>query len=739
MIKFIGFCLVLWFLVSLFRKKPSKRSKQSQGQSDYEGDVKISIRYGDFDDDFTETQSDADCWVEPGRTVKVKGRTIDGGMIYLGDGLGSVSGYGPEPALINPGLKVAADVSCANSYNLHYWPSYHTISAHGRSAYLNWLSSGRRDPDAYIGYVFLFYYGLERQVLHAKCSEETLLAIKGEVRELHVVYGENRSFRGYSECFLGLLDCLAGDYAHVPQINPTKLARGMYPASFKVALGTCVAEKKPIPWKLALEWVLRDYETRLRVPAKRCPNEFAEFFRVLYERKYGAGMVVPPNKKKVQLSYHPASSGLRQYSAMLDIPDPSELKRPRATLRKIVEESMSGLDAFSRLKGKDQKAAQGMAGLALLPHDLVQPRAAEGLKELRQFCDNAMRGGAMGKGAASDLIDLWPTKTPGKMNRAEAKQVMGLMARVGVGVEPDPRFGGRTPVAGDDLVLFKLPEGDEVEPGTGFQQALALVHLSGLVAAADGEVSPEERKALEDHLAASLGLSKLETLRLSAFFEWIVGRSPSLAGMKAKMSGLGSAQREKVADFLIGVAGADGTISPDEVKILERIYKTIGLDAGDVQTRIHRFLANGNVQPVTVRPADKRERDFIIPARPEQDVEGIVRLDPAKLQAKRDQTKEVSDILQDVFVDDEPEEELVVESEGLVGFDGQHRQLLVALSQQEEWERDAYNALAEKFGLMPSGALEALNDIALENFDDDVLFDEECVVVNKEVVEEMLA
>ena len=45
-----------------------------------------------------------------------------------------------------------------------YWPSYSEISSAARTAYVDWLASGRR-PGAHIGYVFLFFYGIERRVL----------------------------------------------------------------------------------------------------------------------------------------------------------------------------------------------------------------------------------------------------------------------------------------------------------------------------------------------------------------------------------------------------------------------------------------------------------------------------------------------------------------------------------------------------------------------------------------------
>ena len=241
---------------------------------------------------------------------------------------------------------------------------------------------------------------------------------------------------------------------------------------------------------------------------------------------------------------------------------PSGLKRPLGNLWKIVDKSMSELDSYSRLMGKDPEAARGIAGIALLPSSIAMKRKSAELDVLRGFCHNALEGKEVGTVLVNDLIDMLPTKTSGKLTKPEACQVANIVASLGVGIEPDPRHGGRTPAAGDEIVMFMLPDGKDEAPGTGYHQAIGLVHLTGLVTAADGDVSSEERAALNSHLASSLGLSSLESLRLSAFFEWIVARPPSLAGMKAKLGGLSIAQRDNVADFLIGVAGADGIIHP---------------------------------------------------------------------------------------------------------------------------------------------------------------------------------
>jgi hypothetical protein len=85
-------------------------------------------------------------------------------MIYVGSGLLASSGN-LDPALIDPGLRVAQRRPDHAGDEIGCWPPYSEIPAPCRAAYLHWLAGGRCDPDADIGYVFLYFYGLERVVL----------------------------------------------------------------------------------------------------------------------------------------------------------------------------------------------------------------------------------------------------------------------------------------------------------------------------------------------------------------------------------------------------------------------------------------------------------------------------------------------------------------------------------------------------------------------------------------------
>jgi len=120
-------------------------------------------------------------------------------MVYVGSTLDDVNG-GTDPCLINPTLPVATHASCVER-EMDYWPSYSNVSATARRAYLSWLAGGRSYPATNVGYVFLFFYGLERRVIreHAEVSSDERNLIETEVRRLLKIYGEeSQSFRRYA-------------------------------------------------------------------------------------------------------------------------------------------------------------------------------------------------------------------------------------------------------------------------------------------------------------------------------------------------------------------------------------------------------------------------------------------------------------------------------------------------------------------------------------------------------------
>ena len=150
-------------------------------------------------------------WVPAGGSIVVDGRSIPGGMFYVGSGARSVDGQQIEPCLIDPRLPVAWNRPDRAGSTMGYWPSYDRLDKRARAAYLTWLIEGRRNESAYIGYVFMFFYGLERRLLidHGSGLDHPEVAILvNEIESLLDIYGNNGSFSGYAGSLLDFIEAL---------------------------------------------------------------------------------------------------------------------------------------------------------------------------------------------------------------------------------------------------------------------------------------------------------------------------------------------------------------------------------------------------------------------------------------------------------------------------------------------------------------------------------------------------
>ena len=84
-------------------------------------------------------------WLPAGEIVQVDGRSIAGGMVYVGSGVPSLSGYDVEPCLIDPSLSVHWESPDWAGETMNYWPAYDKMNPRARAAFLTWLADGRRN------------------------------------------------------------------------------------------------------------------------------------------------------------------------------------------------------------------------------------------------------------------------------------------------------------------------------------------------------------------------------------------------------------------------------------------------------------------------------------------------------------------------------------------------------------------------------------------------------------------
>ncbi|GAA1450995.1 TerB N-terminal domain-containing protein [Mycobacterium cookii] len=706
-------------------------------------------------------------WIGPGASTNIGGQLIPGGMLYVGRGLRAATGSGVEPALIDPTLTVRGSRPDHSGATMSYWPTYADINPQARAAYLSWLAGGRRDPNAYIGYVFLFFYGLERRALVDIPRDSSLLwevpHLRAEVQRLLDLHRSNSSFCGYASRFLDVLD-LQGSQGGSGNSKPPALdltRRYEPPIALAVEVGSFAADRKPVPADWALAWAWYHPEIHLRTPATRCREEFATLFKARYTKSHQDGITVRPTKKQIGVEYYAASAGIRSASLSMKIPDVFTAAVPTRQLAKIVDSVTEDLDPYSRYLGRNPDGRHSLGAAALLPEDLAGDPGPE-VAQLRDWAHQLADAGEVTAG--SDLMSRWPTKSPDRMAKNESVTLAQLLGRHGYGIEPDVRLGGPAITPATPVVVFRIGAQPPQAATPSYAAAATLVHLATAVSAADGHVSSAEQDHLVAHLENALELTAGERARLEAHTRWLVANGVKLTGLKKRVEVLTVPQRQAIGDLLVAVAAADGAISPEEITSLTKIYQLLDLDTAEVHTRLHAHLTGARpapaTGPVTVRPGGKPDPGYPITppsatggmhARTDSEADGVeggVRLDLASIEAKFAETAAVSALLADIFSDDgreprpvptsagagagvvneksaPPATEPALTADSVAGLDASHSALVRTLVTQDTWGRAEFEELAATWQLMPDGALDRINEAALDAVDELLLEDDD--------------
>lgn len=676
-------------------------------------------------------------WLAPGESVVVAGSLIDGGMIYVGKGLQAHSGA-TDPCLVNPTLPVASE-SNVSEREFGYWPSYSEITPRARRAYLSWLAEGRRDPEADIGYVFLFFYGLERRVivdgLNDEQAQRDRSAIAQELRRLLVIYGDKSfSFKRYASELLSWLE--VSDFSKTLYNDPIP----SFPTTFEIplyirlALGLAAVDGVPVPSHLALAWTRLDPASGLRTCASRCAEQFDKLFLQHYSATFKPGIVLPRNKTKLKLVYRPASSGFRSVSEIKlsfgDTPDVTVLTSPQKQLKKIVDLVTDQLDPYSRYLGRNPDIPNALEGLLLLPPAAWPAAADEALKTLQ---GRVAEDFVVMK--LQVLLDLFQARSA--LTKDRAVTLAKTLASVGIGMEPDVLGGARTPKGEDHVVLYSSVESSGASVRTAAYQAATLtLQLASTVARADGEFSEREMTHLSVQVQSWSHLTEGESLRLLAHLRLLAVEPVSLTSLKKMLDPLDAKSKETIAGFMATVAQADGAVTPAEVKVLEKVYKALGLDTRKVFTDVHAVAAGASPTPNMA-------------AQPE--VNGF-QLDTAKIAALQKDSERVSALLADIFKEEVPQpivtaaapEATPLDSEsavakGLFGLDEAHSAFARMLLSRPQWTREELLDVASDLDLMLDGAIEHINEVAFDSHDIPFTEGDDPIDVNPEILEKLEA
>lgn len=676
-------------------------------------------------------------WLQPGESVVVGGVNLTGGLIYVGTSLPTPHGEN-DPCLIDPNKSVAARGDVTQPAG-GYWPSYSSISKEARKAYLNWLSEGKKNPNADIGFVFLYFYGLERRVfldvVKDSSLEKELPDIAEEIRRLLRIYGDkSASFKRYATELLNWIEISNFNPKLYLEPIPTFAKTWELPLYLRLALGRAAIDGVPVPPALALAWVKLEPAISLRTPATRCAEEFDKLFLLRYQRDFGSGLSLPRNKTKLKFVYRPASSGFHGYNEIKltfgDTPDVTVLTSPLGKLRKTVDEVTDALDSYSRFLARGSNQANSLDAMLLLPAEAWPDKLKNAVDTLKR----RINGGLVAMSFA-ELLNCFE-----KQAQPTKDKVLGLakaLEALDIGMEPNVLHGAAPPSLSETVVLFPEPR---IEPhlkySPAYQAALLTLQLSAVIAKADGDFSAQELTRLTNQIQTARDLTSTHKQRLKAHLRLLHTTPVSLASLKKKLDMLEQPVKETLASFMAAVAQADGDVSTDEIKMLEKIYKALGVEPKKVFGDIHTAATSESKTEIIEHSAPKVENAGF-------------KLDTARIAELQKDTEKVSALLSSIFREEEVsapvliEEKITTENEesssvpGLLGLDESHSSLARLLLSRPEWTRDELLDVAADLDLMLDGALEHINEAAFDAYDSPLTEGEDPITVNIEVLEKL--
>lgn len=662
-------------------------------------------------------------WVSADETVTIAGRKIKG-MVYVGTPprLNSYGYNDKVRAFIDPSLSIAKFRSDIEGDMLGYWPNYSEISPVCRATYLDWLASGKRDANHNPGYMFLYFYGLERRFFLDSPDMAERRAIVTEVDRLRALYPDNHSVQRYLGEFLSIARVAIND----PSVHEPKCETRSWdlPYALKVAIGARVGRDEPLSADWLFAWFMCHPERQIRTAATRCADEFRALFAHRFDARFPKGLKVPKPRKILSGEYRAASS---EFTIKLDptingsqVKDISGVRKPIEVAQEIADEVMDDLGKLSRYLGRNPDRRDSLEAQALVPPELWAQFPSAALDNLTDWAQGVVADG--GLIPVADVVARLEGARPDKLTKTILINTADALARIGIGLAPDPRHSIRGPKLGEPVVLYDLGERVAAleDVSDDYRTALIELALAAFVIHADGHVNEAERETLRSRADAVPNLSAQERRRLLADVDWMLAVAPDLSLLKRRLNGVTPEAHGALRAALVAAAHADGILQSEEVQGIDRIYKVLGLDPEMVYSDLH-----AGTGPITVRPATPGAPGEGIP--PEVAPRSPA-LDPALIAAIKSDTQRVAGVLGGIFGDDtmdEAEPPASPSTSRLDGLDEKHTSLVAALIAQDHWDEDGITALCAEIGLLPAGAVEAINEWSFDHYDEALIDDYE--------------
>ena len=238
----------------------------------------------------------------------------------------------------------------------------------------------------------------------------------------------------------------------------------------------------------------------------------------------------------------------------------------------------------------------------------------------------------------------------------------------------------------------------------------------------------------ESEISRAFELSEGEMLRLCARRQWIANTGLQLASLRKAIGVLSVQTREAVGDILLRLVRTAGEISPAKTDLLLQVYRLLRLNPEHVHSAIHAYATD----PVSLHRTQTHPAPYGTHRSAQKPVSPAIAIDMDRVQARTAESERVSVLLRGIFVErDQPGASEAVKTQHVFGLDDRHSDFLTRILAKESWVRGDLAALAAKCQVLFEGALDTLNDLALDRYGDLLWEGEDPISLNPMIMKEL--
>lgn len=683
--------------------------------------------------------------------------TLDSGQLNVESPLVyhvcGVLDHADDASVIEDGLTVDARGDVAES--LPYWPSFRQCSPSQRRIYIDWLNGVRRDPNIPLGYVFIYFYGLERRVLIDHVDHET---IAHEVLRLLNIYSDSNSFRRYGQSFLW---AIINHGASLESVSSGLVQRVTAATTYwsddniSSLLAYYFNRDLPLPVEAAVHVAEKDPRTPRSVVIRRHLDRFRSLFETKFAEEYPDGLSLKAAKRARRFEYRTASATIdRDLYAYGD----SELARQPNVLGitsqfkplvRIWSECIDQLKGFDRAHKKAAGDEMTAAMYEALP-DQLRTDDHPDFDRWYEVTNQHLNEDGWVVAPISALAEIRGIAPRPRLTKTQCQQLLLSADAMELAIEPDARVTGQNYRWEEPVSVFPK-DLDSDGHLKSYHAASILLRLGMIIAEADGQVDDLELARITNHLEMQFDLSAQEATRLE-HLQYLLLHTPDahFKITKRLRELLSHTQRGMIGKFLVAVAAVDEVITKDEHKALKKAYRDLGLDPAELDEVVAGHVSVSD-------SAQEDESDLV--------------LDSERIRAIMADTAMVADFLQDALADvsemDSSDDDDAEDKEGPMTFSAWNEQEPPATNQtpaattddnekndsidpgavalnglperyhsflqtamgRDSWTVDELDAIARQHRLMMAGAVEVINEWSLEEYGE-WLFEEDENVIN---------